>query len=901
MKKLHLLKTLLVAVCLLMGGVNLVWGQVETIVYSQDFENSENFNVLDSYSTDRATVSQQSRQVGDATSKYMKVVSAGNGTTVNYTAFAASTSYTSSEKYRIEFDFGMTSIRNTTSQTQTFHIYAGANSLIRFTNTTSSSSTSTTANVFLGSNETSDGTIAINNSVAANPTTFYHATISASSEGTTITLDDGNNPPSTYNLSANFVVVTKLAYATGKTFGAWAIDDMSVTVISDEEIVPEPEASITGVSGINRIVTMTLGDGSSDGTVIKYYTDTESKSDLTTYSTPFSVTSSSTIYYYAESASGAKSGEKSISVTCEAIQLNSPTISRTANNTVTITDNQSNLDGSPTSTIYYSYDGDPIKYTGAITIAADATITAYATATGYTNSSIVSRDVALFPTSGLTQIVDAPENNTYSSASLTGDDITGTNATFKALTVDGVQWGGENVFVQSTNFGYRNGGNGKDWYINSTSDTWILIKNMKAGDIIVVNSGYQASNLENATYTEKYSIANSRAYTVISNGDVEMAFKKPNSGTMHYFYGLYAYTCKITGTAIGATDNSTAYLGASTTQVVLNPGDTYNYQFINYNNGSGLNWQNWVLPVYDASANRVLTLRADWYEDQNGTTVAEHQRGFSSNASNYWDNVPSKMNGATVDMTVSFTKDKTFVMESSVSYNGTTWTYNYTSENDNNIDLTGNNYVKVALSVSKSWLDLLSEGKTAVGAKVGATGYTTFASAEALDLANMPNGLQAFYASSVGETSVKFKEVTEAAEAGTGLLLKGTANTYYSIPVVASGSAVSGNLLVGCTTATTLDVNANYYVMVNNGGIAEFQCLDVQGATIPAGKAYLNAGGAGARLSFSFDDDNTTTGIRSIDNGQLTGGNSVYNLNGQRVDNPKKGLYIVNGKKYINK
>ena len=149
---------------------------------------------------------------------------------------------------------------------------------------------------------------------------------------------------------------------------------------------------------------------------------------------------------------------------------------------------------------------------------------------------------------------------------------------------------------------------------------------------------------------------------------------------------------------------------------------------------------------------------------------------------------------------------------------------------------------------------------------------------------------------------MKFKEVTKAAEAGTGLLLKGTANTYYSIPVVASGSAVSGNLLVGCTTATTLDVNANYYVMVNNDVTAEYQRLDVQGATIPAGKAYLNAaGGASARLSFDFDDDNTTTGIRSIDNGQLSMGNSVYNLNGQRVDNPKKGLYIVNGKKYINK
>ena len=43
-----------------------------------------------------------------------------------------------------------------------------------------------------------------------------------------------------------------------------------------------------------------------------------------------------------------------------------------------------------------------------------------------------------------------------------------------------------------------------------------------------------------------------------------------------------------------------------------------------------------------------------------------------------------------------------------------------------------------------------------------------------------------------------------------------------------------------------------------------------------------------------------TTGIMSVDNGQLTVDSSeVYNLNGQRVAQPTKGLYIVNGKKVI--
>ena len=43
-----------------------------------------------------------------------------------------------------------------------------------------------------------------------------------------------------------------------------------------------------------------------------------------------------------------------------------------------------------------------------------------------------------------------------------------------------------------------------------------------------------------------------------------------------------------------------------------------------------------------------------------------------------------------------------------------------------------------------------------------------------------------------------------------------------------------------------------------------------------------------------------TTGINSIDNGQLIMDNgAVYDLQGRRVVNPSRGLYIVNGKKVV--
>ena len=96
-----------------------------------------------------------------------------------------------------------------------------------------------------------------------------------------------------------------------------------------------------------------------------------------------------------------------------------------------------------------------------------------------------------------------------------------------------------------------------------------------------------------------------------------------------------------------------------------------------------------------------------------------------------------------------------------------------------------------------------------------------------------------------------------------------------------------------------------------------FNMATTTGAYMPAGRAYLSttvdASASGARLSVVFDDDQTT-GISATLNdrsaeGRLQGKKEemindkfIYNLNGQRVENPKKGgIYIVNGKKVMMK
>ena len=70
--------------------------------------------------------------------------------------------------------------------------------------------------------------------------------------------------------------------------------------------------------------------------------------------------------------------------------------------------------------------------------------------------------------------------------------------------------------------------------------------------------------------------------------------------------------------------------------------------------------------------------------------------------------------------------------------------------------------------------------------------------------------------------------------------------------------------------------------------------------SFPVHKAYLKLNNpSGAKVMFHFDDD-TTTGIEDITiDGENKGNDTFYNLNGQRVSNPQRGIYIHNGKKVI--
>lgn len=86
----------------------------------------------------------------------------------------------------------------------------------------------------------------------------------------------------------------------------------------------------------------------------------------------------------------------------------------------------------------------------------------------------------------------------------------------------------------------------------------------------------------------------------------------------------------------------------------------------------------------------------------------------------------------------------------------------------------------------------------------------------------------------------------------------------------------------------------------SGGATANVTLQPCKGVTISPFRAFFYGFDVnGAPIMTTFDDGSGTTGIRSIDNGQLTIDNVFYDLSGRRVENPTKGIYIVNGKKVV--
>lgn len=181
--------------------------------------------------------------------------------------------------------------------------------------------------------------------------------------------------------------------------------------------------------------------------------------------------------------------------------------------------------------------------------------------------------------------------------------------------------------------------------------------------------------------------------------------------------------------------------------------------------------------------------------------------------------------------------------------------------------------------------------------------YATFYAPAAVAV---PEGVVAYYVSEVNGKSATLTEIETNIPANTGAILYAEGDKECNFTVVSYNGedAVSGNLLVGTQSKTTVtkEEGSSYYILANVDGVVGFykavNATDEATFVNAAGKAYLKVANdaAGARfLSFNFGG--TETAIKNIEGAESN--SVVYDLSGRRVQNVTKGLYIVNGKKVV--
>ena len=191
--------------------------------------------------------------------------------------------------------------------------------------------------------------------------------------------------------------------------------------------------------------------------------------------------------------------------------------------------------------------------------------------------------------------------------------------------------------------------------------------------------------------------------------------------------------------------------------------------------------------------------------------------------------------------------------------------------------------------------------ETSVSANVGESGYATFVSPYSLDFTG---------------TSIKPYTVT-VAEKGVATLTEKTqvpSNTpvllYYAggsktedIPVIGSANPIGDNDLIAGAGNTVATIDGTYTNMILNNVNDQIGFYFAAGKTVATNRAYLHiptdmlpADNAPMLLVF---DNADITGISEVAKTKNAGNETYYNLNGQRMAKPTKGLNIVNGKKVI--
>ena len=196
-------------------------------------------------------------------------------------------------------------------------------------------------------------------------------------------------------------------------------------------------------------------------------------------------------------------------------------------------------------------------------------------------------------------------------------------------------------------------------------------------------------------------------------------------------------------------------------------------------------------------------------------------------------------------------------------------------------------------SSNRFFLDEVQVLCTSLTKTVSSAGMATFVPEFTVEV---PTDVQAMIVTAINEKSVTTADVMMI-PAGTPVVLKNAGTfTFNVMDYDADLDETAGNLLKVVTTDEPAP--AGSYVLYNGDEGVGFYVWT--GAELAVGRVYLAPASSttGSRSYLSIGGGADLTGISSVENSELRT-ESCFDLQGRRVAQPVKGLYIVNGKKVI--
>ena len=186
-----------------------------------------------------------------------------------------------------------------------------------------------------------------------------------------------------------------------------------------------------------------------------------------------------------------------------------------------------------------------------------------------------------------------------------------------------------------------------------------------------------------------------------------------------------------------------------------------------------------------------------------------------------------------------------------------------------------------------------AEGETVEVTITSEAGFATYCNCDgkALDFSSV-EGLTAYIVNSIDGGLLNLQAVKKI-PAGTGVVVAGEPKTY-NVPVIASADPVGGNLLKGVTSY--YEAREGDYVLAYKDEVKGFFPAEPD-LVIPKGKAYLPLGESDARSFLPLNYETTGIGALLMNNEKVK--KEIFSLSGQRVSQPKKGLYIIGGRKVV--